>query len=129
MDENNIQLLREDLTEEYHTLAKSYTAAIERLLEEFNDDQMLFRLEAEAYEEERLATMANRAPTTDEAEPTATTITTEGRQEGSSPADTNPTPDPHTCPSRYQQTTTNAKPRLQPHSAKKPPSPTLSLAY
>ena len=80
MDENNIQTLREDLTEEYHTLAKSHTAAIEQLLEEFNDDQMMFRLEAEAYEEERLAAMANRAPTTDdhEAEPT-TTNTTEAR--------------------------------------------------
>ena len=39
--------------------------AIEQLLDEFNDDQMLFRLEAGAYEEECLATMANRAPTTD----------------------------------------------------------------
>ena len=49
MDEDNIELLREDLTEEYHTLAKSHIAAIEQLLEEFNDDQMLFRLEAEVY--------------------------------------------------------------------------------
>ena len=38
MDENSIQTLREDLTEEYHNLAKSHTAAIEQLLEEFNDD-------------------------------------------------------------------------------------------
>ena len=48
MDENSIQLLREDLTEEFHALAKSHTAAIEQLLEEFYDDQMLFRLEVEA---------------------------------------------------------------------------------
>ena len=75
MDENNIQTLREDLTEEYHTLAKSHTAAIDQLLEEFNDDQMMFRLGAETYEEERLTAMTNRAPTTDdhEVEPTTTT--------------------------------------------------------
>ena len=53
MDENNIQTLREDLTEEYHNLAKSHITAIEQLLEEFNDDQMMFRLEVEAYEEEQ----------------------------------------------------------------------------
>ena len=49
MDYNNIQLLREDLTEEFHALAKSHTTAIEQLLDDFNDDQMLFRIEAEAY--------------------------------------------------------------------------------
>ena len=93
MDESNIQILRGDLTEEQHNLAKSHTAAIEQLLEEFNDDLMMFRLEAEAYEEERLATMANKAPTTDdhEAEPTTTT-TTKARQEGAAPADTHTTP-------------------------------------
>ena len=54
----------------------------------------MFRLEAEAYEEERLAAMAHRAPTTDdhEAEPTTTT-TTEARQEGPALADTHTTPD------------------------------------
>ena len=51
MDENNIQLFYEDLTEEFHALAKSHTTTIEQLLEDFNDDQMLFRIEAEAYEE------------------------------------------------------------------------------
>ena len=51
MDENNIQLFREYLTEECHNLAKSHTAAIEQLLEEFNDDQIVFRLEVEAYEQ------------------------------------------------------------------------------
>ena len=52
MDENSIQLLREDLTEEFHALAKPRTMAIEQLLEDFNDDQMLFRLEVEAYKQE-----------------------------------------------------------------------------
>ena len=40
MDENNIQILREDLTEEFHTLAGTHTTAIGNLLEEFNDDQL-----------------------------------------------------------------------------------------
>ena len=85
MDENNIQLLREDLTKDFHALAKSHTAAIEQLLEDFNDDQMLFHIDVEAYEEDRLATKnqtstANRAPTTDETErASATTYTTEAR--------------------------------------------------
>ena len=38
MDEANIQNLRADLTEDYHSLVKSHTAAIEQLLEDFNDD-------------------------------------------------------------------------------------------
>ena len=59
MDENSIQLLREDLTDEFQALAKSHTVKIDQLLEDFNDDQMLFRLEAKAYEEEHLATTAN----------------------------------------------------------------------
>ena len=56
---------------------------------------MMFRLEVEAYQEERLATMANRAPTTDEhkVEPATTTITIEAQQEGSAIVDTKPTPD------------------------------------
>ena len=41
MDENSIQLLREDLTEEFHAMAKSHTTAIEQLLEEVNDNQMM----------------------------------------------------------------------------------------
>ena len=41
MDENSIQLLREDLTEEFNALVKSHTTAIEQLLEEVNDNQMM----------------------------------------------------------------------------------------
>ena len=44
-------------------MAKSHTAAIEQLLEDFNDDQMLFRLEAEALERERLAAIPTSPPT------------------------------------------------------------------
>ena len=88
MDENSIHLLHEDLIREFQALARSHTTAIEQLLEDFNDDQMLFRLEAKAYEHERLhaecqATIAtqNTAPTTEErtSEPTTTTHTTEAR--------------------------------------------------
>ena len=102
--------------------------AIEQLLDEFNDDQMLFRLEAGAYEEECLATMANRAPTTNEVVPAATTITTEARQEGSAPADTNPTPDQQpvttTLPEPVPTYDTQRKAAATPHSAAKPSSPT-----
>ena len=62
MDEASIQNLRADLTEDYHSLAKSHTAAIEQMLEDFNDDQMLFRLEAEAIERERLAAIPISPP-------------------------------------------------------------------
>ena len=37
MDENSIQILREDLTEEFQALAKTHTTAIEQLLEELID--------------------------------------------------------------------------------------------
>ena len=38
MDENSIQILREDLIEEFQALARTHTTAIRNLLEEFNDD-------------------------------------------------------------------------------------------
>ena len=37
MDESSIQILREDLTEEFQALAKTHTTAIEQLLEELID--------------------------------------------------------------------------------------------
>ena len=63
MDEASIQTLRADLIEDYQSLVKSHTAAIEQLLEDFNDDQMVFRLEAEALERERLAAIPTSPPT------------------------------------------------------------------
>ena len=39
-------------------MAKSHTAAIEQLLEDFNDDQMVFCLEAEALEQELFGDMS-----------------------------------------------------------------------
>ena len=62
MDEASVQNLREDLTEDYLSLVKSHTAAIEQLLEDFNDDQMVFRLDAEALEQESLATLPTSPP-------------------------------------------------------------------
>ena len=127
MDENNIQTLREDLTEEYHNLAKSHTAAIEQFLKEFNDNQMMFRLEVEAYEKESLA--ANRTPTIDdhEAKPTRTT-TIEARQEGPAPADTRITPDQQpatkTLPEPVPTGDTQHEAATKPDSVEKSPSPT-----
>ena len=130
MDENSIQLLREDLTDEFQALAKSHTVKIDQLLEDFNDDQMLFRLEAKAYEEEHLATTANWAsmPDEQESEP-STTNTTEAQQEWSAPANTNPTPDQQpvntTLPKPVQTEDTQREAAATLHSAENPPSPTL----
>ena len=63
MDEDSIQNLRADLIEDYPTLVKSHNAAIQQLLEDFNDDQMMFCLETEAYERERLAAIQTSSPT------------------------------------------------------------------
>ena len=54
MDENNIQLVREDLAEDFLALAKMHTTEIGNLLEEFNNDQLLLMIETEGYERERL---------------------------------------------------------------------------
>ena len=47
LDKNNIGLVREDLEEDFRALADGHTKAITTLLEEFNDDQMVLRLQAE----------------------------------------------------------------------------------
>ena len=129
MNEASIQTLRANLSEDYHALVKSHTAAIEQLLEEFNNDQMMFLLEAEAYEQEHLAAMQNNAPTpTDHNDEPPIANTTEARQEGPAPADTHITTEPTTT------TTTLPEPEptedgpsedtTPPDSIAKPPSPT-----
>ena len=55
MDENNIHVLREDLTKEFHALAQTHTMVIGTLLEEFNDDQLL-AIEMHGYERACLQT-------------------------------------------------------------------------
>ena len=98
MDEASIQNLRADLTEDYHSLVKSHTAAIEQLLEDFNDDQMMFRLEAESYEQERLAAIQTSPPTTTEQnEEPPIEDTTDAGQEERDPAE-GPPKHAHTVP-------------------------------
>ena len=92
---------------------------------------MIFRLETEAYEEERLAAMTNRAPTTNEqeVEPTSTTID-EAQHDGPTPVDTHTTTDqqpmPTTLPEPVRTKDTQRKAAANPDSAEKPPSPTPS---
>ena len=64
MDENNIQILREDLIEEFQALAQTHTTTIEHLLEVFNDDLMLLRLDVKAYEREHLLAEKEEEATT-----------------------------------------------------------------
>ena len=40
-------MIREDLTEDFRALADAHTKAVDTLLEEFNDDQMLLMIETE----------------------------------------------------------------------------------
>ena len=54
MNKNSIQVLCEDLTEEFQALARTHTTAIGTLLEEFNDDQLLLTIETKVYGCERL---------------------------------------------------------------------------
>ena len=98
MDEASIQNLRADLTEDYQSLAKSHTAAIEQIMEDFNDGQMLFRLEAEAFERERLAAIPTSPPTaTEQKEEPPSKEITDTAQEELAPANRHPM-DAHTVP-------------------------------
>ena len=98
MDEASIQNLHADLTEDYHSLMKSDNAEIEQLLEDFNDDQMLFLMEAEALERERLTAIQASTPTTTEQhEEPPTEDTTNAGQEELAPAE-GPPEDAHTVP-------------------------------
>ena len=47
-------MLREDLIEEFHTLAQTHTTTIWTLLEEFTDNQLLLPIEMDRYECEPL---------------------------------------------------------------------------
>ena len=104
MDEANIQNLRADLTEDYHSLVKSHTAAIEQLLEDFNDDQMVFHLEAEALERERLAAIPTSPPTaTEQTEEPPREEITDTAQEELAPA-TGHSEDAHSEPHPVEET-------------------------
>ena len=47
MDDTSIQMVREDLTKDFHALADTHTKVIGSLLEEFKDDQLLQTLDIE----------------------------------------------------------------------------------
>ena len=47
MDKTSINMIGEDLEEDFHALSDGHTKAISMLLEEFNDDQMVLRIAAE----------------------------------------------------------------------------------
>mgnify|MGYP000064132998 CR=1 FL=1 len=47
MDNTSIQMVREDLTKDFCALSNTHTKTIGRLLEEFNDDQLLLMLDIE----------------------------------------------------------------------------------
>ena len=47
MDKTSISIIREDLEEDFHAIADGHTKVISTLLEEFNDDQMVLRIEVE----------------------------------------------------------------------------------
>ena len=103
MDEANIQNLRADLTEDYHSLAKSHTVAIEQMLDDFNDDQMLFRLETEALERERLAAIPTSPPmATEQTEVPPNEEIMDTAQEELAPTN-RPSEDTHTVPDPVEE--------------------------
>ena len=53
MDKKNIATLQKDPRDEFYALARTHSEAIRKLLEEFDDDQLQFAMELEAYERER----------------------------------------------------------------------------
>ena len=54
MDKNNIQVLREDFTVEFHAMAQMHTTAIGTRLEEFTNDQLLLTIDMDKFEREQL---------------------------------------------------------------------------
>ena len=65
MDENSINMIREDLMEDLHALTDVRTKAIGTLLEEFNDDLMMLMIKAE----QALKDNASKEPTVDDERP------------------------------------------------------------
>ena len=53
MDKEHITMIREDLANNFYALAQTHSEENRKLLEEFNDDQLQFTMELEAYEWER----------------------------------------------------------------------------
>ena len=120
MDEAIIQNLSADLSEDYHSLAKSHTAEIEQMLEDFNDDQMLFRLEAEAIERERLASITTSPPmATEQKEEPPDEDITDATQEELAPAN-RPPEDAHTVPDPVEVEVSPLEPTPPPEESAAP---------
>ena len=49
MDEDNIKLLWEDLTEEFYSFVKTHSEDIRKLIDEFEDEQLQLAIELEEY--------------------------------------------------------------------------------
>ena len=108
MDEASIQTLRADLTEDYQSLAKSHTAAIEQLLEDFNDDQMVFRL----------AIPTSPPTATEQTEDPPREEITDTAQEEPAPT-TRPSEDAHSVPHRVEE-------KVSPLDTTTPPEATIA---
>ena len=106
MDDNSIQMIREDLTKDFHALADTHTKAIGTLLEEFNDDQMLLMIETEQALNENApqqpAAVEDRPIKPDSHTPTSPILQSKDKKELAtdiSAKNTNgPRPDPATIP-------------------------------
>ena len=53
MDKQNIIMIIEDLIDDFY-VAQVHSEEIQNLLEEFDDDQLQFRMDLETYERERM---------------------------------------------------------------------------
>ena len=54
MDEQSIITIQEELSEDFYAQAQAQNDEVQKLLEEFKDDQLQLTLELEAYERERV---------------------------------------------------------------------------
>ena len=54
MNKKNINTIREELADDFYVLAQASSDEIRKLLEEFDNDQLQFALELEAYKNERV---------------------------------------------------------------------------
>ena len=64
MDEESIIVIREELSDNFFSLAKSHLGAVRRLVERLDDDQLDTQLQFEKYERERRKKEAGKRATT-----------------------------------------------------------------
>ena len=80
MDEESIVTIREELSDDFFSLAESHLGAVRRLVERLDDDQLDTQLQFEKYERERRKKEAGKRATT-------ITISDEEQPKGSSTED------------------------------------------